>query len=130
MTPEAITAAALIANSTLTGIMGEDVFIERVPQGFTTYPCILINVISETPDKGQTGDCVDTVKLMVSVIAEKYSTVSEVGILMRSTLDGIKGTFGTTVLIGCIYESGSVEPDFDDGKFFTKSIDFKFLIQK
>jgi hypothetical protein len=130
MTPEEITRAALVANSSLNAIVGDNVFIERVPQGFKNYPCILINFITENPNRGQIADCVDEVKLQVSAITTTYTQLSTIGQLIRAEMDRKKGVFGTTTLIGCIYESSGVEPDFDDGKFYTKSLDFNFLIQK
>ena len=106
------------------------IFCGIIPQAVSVYPIIVIDLVAETPTRGQSGECYETVLIQLSVLHASYGQMTALAQKIRTALHNIAGVYGSTNLISCILESTDLESQYNDGVTFVKSLDYKLIINK
>ena len=118
----------LVGSAGITAIVGTgddaDIYPMLVPEGFTNYPAVTFQVISETRDPELTKQHgLTQARVQINCWARTYGGAKALKEAVRNAIDGESTTFPQ----GCFIEGGSdaVEPSPDarSARLFNKSVD-------
>ncbi len=130
MVAEEIVLQILSQTAEIVEETADRIFCGMIPQAVNIYPIIVVDLVAETPTRGQGGECYETVQLQISILHSTYGQMTILANKVRTALYGIEGVYGSTELISCIIESTGLESNYNDGVTFVKSLDYKLIINK
>lgn len=126
--------ARLIADATMTGLVGNRIYPGRAPQK-PTMPYIVYHRISTvraaTLDTGNAK--VPEVRIQCDVIASSQSEVETVLSRMRVVMDNFRGTSSGVTVLGVSVDDEQDQPEFYEGSdtvFYHSSLDFSIIYRE
>lgn len=126
--------ARLIADATMTGLVGNRIYPGRAPQK-PTMPYIVYHRISTvraaTLDTGNAK--VPEVRIQCDVIASSQSEVETVLSRMRIVMDNFRGTSSGVTVLGVSVDDEQDQPEFYEGSdtvFYHSSLDFSIIYRE
>lgn len=105
MTPEQAVAERLLDIAGVTAIVGERVYVDKLPQG-GTFPAVLVQLVSEPTDYHLRGGLRDRARVQVDAYASEATGVDAYAQVM-SLADAIHGDDAGSGLSGWVGEIGS-----------------------
>ena len=126
--------ARLVADATMTGLVGSRIYPGRAPQK-PTMPYLVYHRISTvraaTLDTGNAK--VPEVRMQVDVIAASQSEVETIMNQMRLVMDNFRGTSAGVTVLGVSVDDEQDQPEFYEGSdtvFYHSSLDFSIIYRE
>lgn len=126
--------ARLIADATISGLVGNRIYPGRAPQK-PTMPYLVYHRIStireSTLDVGNAK--VPEVRMQVDVIAATQAVVEEILNAMRISMDNFIGTSNGVTVLGVSVVDEQDQPEFYEGSdtvFYHSSLDFSIIYRE
>lgn len=126
--------ARLIADATISGLVGNRIYPGRAPQK-PTMPYLVYHRIStireSTLDVGNAK--VPEVRMQVDVIAATQAVVEEILNAMRLSMDNFIGTSNGVTVLGVSVVDEQDQPEFYEGSdtvFYHSSLDFSIIYRE
>jgi len=126
--------ARLVADATMTGLVGNRIYPGRAPQK-PTMPYLVYHRISTvraaTLDTGNAK--VPEVRMQVDVIAASQSEVETIMNQMRLVMDNFRGTSAGVTVLGVSVDDEQDQPEFYEGSdtvFYHSSLDFSIIYRE
>ncbi|NBQ69146.1 MAG: DUF3168 domain-containing protein [Nitrosomonadaceae bacterium] len=126
--------ARLVADATMTGLVGNRIYPGRAPQK-PTMPYIVYHRISTvrsaTLDSGNTK--VPEVRMQCDVIATTQAEVETILNQMRLVMDNFRGTSAGVTVLGVSVSDEQDQPEYYEGSdtvFYHSSLDFSIIYRE
>jgi len=116
----------LIANSSLTAIVGTRIFPLEIPQG-DAVPAVVYQIININPRNAQAGCVYDDYLIQYSCFSTSYKQAREMAEIIRSDLDRFCGTLDGVYVPMIRFEGLGANDRGSDTRYAHVSYDFRIF---